>query len=309
MSYNLAFQKIKMTSLEAKTNLAHEKKKLFKCVKFKKKFISEARLKWHLVTIHEGNKPYQCIHCKKNFSFKRSLQKHIIIAHDGGPYECSECSDTFVNKALFKAHFLAHFHDKNFSDLPDEVMLKILTYLNFKDLAKCAKVSKRLRKVCKDKSLCGELAPYSAAMKRLCKDIEANVDQFKSKPIGPLGRHIKLTSEAAKNDQLRSLLEISLGQYRLKSFLVECKQDQIVLDRMMKKHYTARQPMIITRGHPRGRLPLRYDISSGKVPAWPTMVDYLIFQKDEVFNYFVDIAKIETVIVTDDVTAQRLFHR
>ena len=163
-------------------------------------------------------------------------------------------------------------------------MLKILTYLNLKDLARCAKVSKRLRKVCKDKSVCGELAPYSAAMKRLCKDIEANVDQFKSKPIGPLGRHIKLTPEAAKNDELSSLLEIQLGQYRLKSFLVECKQDQIVLDRMMKKHYPTKQPMIITKGYPRGR----YDIR--KVLAWPTIVDYLIFQKDEVFNYFVDIA-------------------
>ena len=236
-----------MASLEVKTNLADEKKKLFKCEKCKKKFISEARLQWHLVTNHEGNKPYQCIHCKKNFSFKKSLKTHIISAHDGGPYECSECSDTFANKALFKAHFLAHFCDKNLSDLPDEVMLKILSYLNFKDLARCAKVSKRLRKVCKDKSLCGELAPYSAAMKRLCKDIEANVDQFKSKPIGPLGRHIKLTQEAARNDELSSLLEIQLGQYHLKSFLLECKQDRIVLDRMMKKHYTTRQPMIITR--------------------------------------------------------------
>ena len=89
-----------MASLEVKTNLAHEKKKFFKCEKCKKKFISEARLKWHLVTLHEGNNPYQCIHCKKNFSFKKSLQKHIISAHDGGPYECSECSDTFDNKAL-----------------------------------------------------------------------------------------------------------------------------------------------------------------------------------------------------------------
>ena len=229
-----------MASLEVKTNLAHEKKKLFKCEKCKKKFISEARVKWHLVTIHEGNKPYQCIHCKKNFSFKKSLKTHIISAHDGGPYECSKCSDTFANKAVFKAHFLAHLQDKNLSDLPDEVMLKILTYLNFKDLARCAKVSKRLRKVCKDKSLCGELAPYSAAMKRLCKDIDANVDQFKSKPIGPLGRHIKLTPEASKNDELSSLLEIKLGQYHLKSFLLVCHQDRIVLDRMMKKHYTKR---------------------------------------------------------------------
>ena len=205
MSYNLAFQKIKMASLEVKTNLAHEKKKLFKCEKCKKKFISEARLKWHLVTIHEGNKPYQCIHCKKNFSFKRSLQKHFIVAHDGGPHKCSECSDIFTNKALFKTHFLAYLHYKNLSDLPDEVMLKILTYLNFKDLARCAKVSKRLRKVCKNKSLCDELVPYSAAMKRLCKDIDANVDQFKSKPIGPLGRHIKLTPEAAKIDELSNM--------------------------------------------------------------------------------------------------------
>ena len=90
-----------MASLEVITNLAHEKKKLFKCDKCKKKFISEARLQWHLVTIHEGNKPYQCINCKKNFSFKRSLQKHIMIAHDGGPYKCSECSDTFANKLIF----------------------------------------------------------------------------------------------------------------------------------------------------------------------------------------------------------------
>ena len=237
-----------MASLEVKTNSAHEKKKLFKCEKCKKNFISEARLKWHLVTIHEGNKPYQCINCKKNFSFKRSLQKHIIIAHDGGPYKCSECSDTFVNKALFKAHFLAHFYDKNLSDLPDEVMLKILTYLNLKDLARCAKVSKRLRKVCKDKSVCGELAPYSAAMKRLCKDIEANVDQFKSKPIGPLGRHIKLTQEAAKNDELSSLLEIQLGQNYLKLFIVECKLDRIVLvNKMIKYWYWHLAPIIIER--------------------------------------------------------------
>ena len=49
--------------------------------------------------------------------------------------------------------------------------------------------------------------------------------------------------------------------------------------------------------------------SGGKVPAWPTMSDYLIFQNDEVFNYFVDLVNIEKVIVTDDITAQRLFYR
>ena len=97
-----------MASLEAKSNSAQEKKKLVKCEKCNKKFISENRLKWHFATVHEGNKPYQCVHCTKTFSLKRSLKKHIISVHDGGPFKCSECSDSFDNKAQFKTHYLAY---------------------------------------------------------------------------------------------------------------------------------------------------------------------------------------------------------
>ena len=142
-----------MSSLEFKSNLDHEKKKLLKCEKCKKKFISEKRLKWHLATIHERRKPYQCIHCQKKFSLNQSLKKHIISAHDGGPFDCPECVNSFASKALFKTHYLEHLYDKNFNDLPDEVVLKILTYLDFKNLAKCAQVSKRMRNICKDESL------------------------------------------------------------------------------------------------------------------------------------------------------------
>ena len=142
-----------MASLEAKSNSAQEKKKLVKCEKCNKKFISENRLKWHFATVHEGNKPYQCVQCTKKFSLKRSLKKHIISAHDGGPFKCSECSDSFDNKAQFKTHYLAHLYDKHFIDLPDEVLLKIFTYLNIEDLAQCAQVSKRSRNICKDESL------------------------------------------------------------------------------------------------------------------------------------------------------------
>ena len=142
-----------MTSLEVKSSLVHEKKKLLKCEKCKKKFISDAKLKWHFATIHEGNKPYQCVHCRKNFAFKQSFKKHIMNAHDGGTFDCSECSDSFVDKALFKVHFLAHLYEKNLCDLPDEVLLKIISYLNVKSLAQCAQVSKRLRNICKDESV------------------------------------------------------------------------------------------------------------------------------------------------------------
>ena len=59
----------------------------------------------------------------------------------------------------------------------------------------------------------------------------------------------------------------------------------------------------------RGR---RHDISQGKIPASSgvkTMLDYLVFENDEVFNHFVDNKKIECVIVTDDHSAQKLFRR
>ena len=39
------------------------------------------------------------------------------------------------------------------------------------------------------------------------------------------------------------------------------------------------------------------------------MLDFLTFEDDEVFNFFVDKTQMEKVIVTDDDTAQRLFHR
>ena len=107
----------------------------------------------------------------------------------------------------------------------------------------------KMNQIRSDLSQKSELARYSTAIDRLCQDIEANVHQFRSKPIGPLGRHIKLTQEAARNDKLNSLLEIQLGQKNLKSFLVECKEDQRVLDNLMRKHWhlKAKQPMITTR--------------------------------------------------------------
>ena len=48
---------------------------------------------------------------------------------------------------------LANLYDKDFNDFPDEVVLKILSYLDIDNLPKCAQVSQRMRNVCKDKSL------------------------------------------------------------------------------------------------------------------------------------------------------------
>ena len=40
-----------------------------------------------------------------------------------------------------------------FEDCPDEVILTIFSFLDFKDLIQCAKVSKNVRKICHDDSL------------------------------------------------------------------------------------------------------------------------------------------------------------
>ena len=101
-----------MASLEVKTNLAHEKKKLFKCEKCKKKFISEARLKWHLVTIHEGNNPYQCIHCKKNFSFKKSLKTHVTHI---ASFDYMTMSADFLAEAVLPGVHFVHFSSDCFT--------------------------------------------------------------------------------------------------------------------------------------------------------------------------------------------------
>ena len=66
---------------------------------------------------------------------------------------------------------------------------------------------------------------------------------------------------------------------------------------------------IVTSIYRYGRV---YDISSGRVPhsaGVKTMMDYLVFTNAEVINYFIDKKGIERVIVTDDISAQRLFHR
>ena len=52
----------------------------------------------------------------------------------------------------FEPHDFGPFVDPNFP-LPNEIMIKIYSYLNILDLLKCAKVSKRMRSLCFHHSL------------------------------------------------------------------------------------------------------------------------------------------------------------
>ena len=106
-----------------------------------------------------------------------------------------------------------------------------------------------LKQKTKDLAAKSELGRYAREMVALCEEIDRNVHLFKTKPIGPLGRHIKLTQDANKNEGLNTLLEIQLGMKNLRSFLVACNEDRLVLEKMMQKQWTSRtrQPMITVR--------------------------------------------------------------
>ena len=54
---------------------------------------------------------------------------------------------------------------KQLTDLPDEVILKLFSYLSLKDLGRWTKVSKRMRSICWDKAL-----PYGQMKKKYEKE-------------------------------------------------------------------------------------------------------------------------------------------
>ena len=68
--------------------------------------------------------------------------------------------------SLFGAFFKQRKQrQQHLTDLPDEVILKIFSYLSVKDLGNWTKVSKRLRNICWDKAL-----PYGQMKKKYEKE-------------------------------------------------------------------------------------------------------------------------------------------
>ena len=66
-------------------------------------------------------------------------------------------------------------------NLPNEIVLQILSYLNLGELIQCARVSKRLKMICKDKSL--SYGSNMHAMKDLTvKDRKSIIDYLIARP-------------------------------------------------------------------------------------------------------------------------------
>ncbi len=153
------------------------------------------------------------------------------------------------------------------------------------------------------------LGRFGKAMENCVRDIEKNKARFKHMPIGPLGQHISLKPEALDDNNLNSLIHVQLGVQLLRSFLVFSTEDRKLLGKIFANgnHFRpGQQPQITQKSLSKARHP----VNKFSIPKqYKSMLDYLSFDNDQVFNTVIDQAKCESVLITDDATAQRLFLR
>ncbi|KAL9102289.1 MAG: hypothetical protein Q9163_002558 [Psora crenata] len=117
-------------------------------------------------------------------------------------------------------------------------------YLKAQNEVKKLRVSKqqaenRLKNLVKDSGQ--QQSAYHPSMPRLLRAIQQD-DGFREKPVGPIGRHIRLLKP-----EWSSVLEKSLGS-SLDSFIVTSKQDQTMLAALMK-NLNCSSPILIGKNH------------------------------------------------------------
>ena len=97
------------------------------------------------------------------------------------------------------------------------------------------------------------LRRFGENMTRLNKEIEdysRGSYVFTKRPIGPIGRYIRLTPDAAGDNKLAQLLEVELGIGLLKSYICHCRKDRIQLEKIMQQVWSPgkeKPPIIYTR--------------------------------------------------------------
>ena len=90
---------------------------------------------------------HQRVHLENGYCLKNVEGKIFEIGTDGAAIGPAAVGPTTVEPAIVGA---AAVRSKNLP-FPEEIILKILSYLNIFDLAKCAQVSKQLMNICEDK--------------------------------------------------------------------------------------------------------------------------------------------------------------
>lgn len=148
---------------------------------------------------------------------------------------------------------------------------------------------------------------FGQDIQNLVDHIDREERRFKVKPIGPIGRHVKLVENAAKDKDLADLIKSELNKKFLEHFLVDNVADSKQLELLFEKHFCGKKPPIIVRMKFTQK---RFDVSMGRVAAtddYCTVLDYLEIDNEDVFNYVVERGSVESTLVMTDAKAQELF--
>ena len=139
-------------------------------------------------------------------------------------------------------------------------------------------------------------------------DIERNVTRFSKLPVGPVGRHIKLVGQAARDKDLSALMESDLGRGFLRSFVVNTMDDQRALQAIFKRHYPNCKPPGITKMEFRNeRLPAGNKVRAASTSDYTVLMDYMEVDNNVAFNYLLTHSDIATTLVLTEEQATVLF--
>ena len=152
------------------------------------------------------------------------------------------------------------------------------------------------------------LARFGSTVMALAKQVEEHWKKggyFEKKPVGPVGRHVKLVGRAAEpGSELPDLLQAEMGVRSLAAFLVDNDRDRKQLEKLSRGIFTRSRPPMVSIMRLGGR---RNDISRGKVatsPDSPGMLDYLSFSNEDAFNFVVEECRVEKTLVVTQEKAQ-----
>ena len=146
------------------------------------------------------------------------------------------------------------------------------------------------------------LGRFGERIMRLEKEIDdynRDSNVFTKRPIGPMGRYMRLKNDASSDNTLVQLLEIELGVGLLKSYICNCRKDREILEKIIKPIWGhAKPPIIYTRKFSDKEYSVaqlsRYSADT-KNSSLHTVMDYLQFDDPNVFNLVVDQKHIEQV--------------
>ena len=147
------------------------------------------------------------------------------------------------------------------------------------------------------------LSRFGEQVIKLEKEIDDYVrdsNVFTKRPIGPLGRYVRLKGEACNDEKLAELLEIELGSGLLRSYICNCRQDRTKLEGIINpiwSNTTFKSPLIFTRTFSDNRYSEAM-LSKFSVDVRENLfcvMDFLGFDNPNVFNLVVDQKQIEQV--------------